>query len=38
MMDALWNILKLVSLMGLGVLLLIGVVFLFVKALLSLQD
>jgi hypothetical protein len=38
MIDALWNILKLVSLMGLGILVLLGVAFLFVKALLSMHD
>ena len=38
MIDALWNILELASLMGLGVVLLLLVAYLFIKALLSMED
>ena len=38
MIDALWNIFKLVSVMGLGIFLLIVTAYLFVKALLEMDD
>jgi hypothetical protein len=38
MADALWNILKLVSVMGLGIFLLVATVYLFVRTLLAMED
>ena len=38
MIDALWNILKLASLMGLGMVLLLLLAYLFIKALLAMED